>query len=126
MKESWFSFAVLILDFYSTFVLKNLWNWFAVPALGVPVISYWGMYGLVLLIRSISATGPNIEQDRRWKTIFAALDFCLPQDRIDEIKEMIKDQVGEIWTDIGIAMFARLGGTTFALAVGWGVHTFFL
>jgi hypothetical protein len=124
VKATWISFALLAVDFYTTFVLKDLWNWFAVPALNVPTISYWRMYGLVLLIRTASALGPNIEQDRRWKTMFMYLEACVPEGILWEVRETIKVELGDIWTDIGIAVFAQVAGSTFVLALGWGVHGF--
>jgi len=36
----------LISSLFTTFVLQNLWNWFAIPALHASEISFWVMYGL--------------------------------------------------------------------------------
>src|SRR5271165_4312707 len=38
------------LSLYTNVVVLALWDWFAVPALHVPDVSYWQIYGVTLLL----------------------------------------------------------------------------
>ena len=42
---------------YCALVLQHLWNWFAVGPVGLQPISYWAMYGLLMLIALVFAAG---------------------------------------------------------------------
>jgi hypothetical protein len=55
-----------VVALYRTFVIENLWNWFAASALHIPEISFWGMYGLVLLIGVFTNNhGQKFEEGKR-------------------------------------------------------------
>lgn len=69
-KTGWFSLVAIIVGLYTTFVLQSLWNWFVVTAFNIPSVSYWQMYGLVLLVTLISERSPEIAEEQRWKMIF--------------------------------------------------------
>ena len=40
----------MVVGLYTTFVLQSLWNWFATEAFHVSQISFWVMYGVVLVV----------------------------------------------------------------------------
>jgi hypothetical protein len=131
----------LVVNLYTTFVIQNLWNWFVVTAFDVPSISFWGLYGLVLVV-SVIADGAragekgaeHFANELRWKTLFQCLDRLLPDDRkseiteeIDEaIKETIEEQKRTMWIEMVSAVIARLVGNTFALGIGWFIHLFLI
>jgi|ERR1019366_810742 integrase len=80
-KTLWLSGISLVVGFYTTFVLQNLWNWFAVPALHVSNIGYWSMFGLNILIGLLFERGEKYEEDHRWKAAMTVLDACVPEGR---------------------------------------------
>jgi hypothetical protein len=79
---------------YTAFVLKNLWNWFATEALHLPEISFWVMYGLVLIIGMFRANydDGDIEQKNTFKAMAIAVDACVPEDRREWAREQLEDQ----------------------------------
>lgn len=113
-----------IVSLYTTFVIQELWNWFATSALHVPEISFWVMYGLVLVI-SLFTLGQSGTDEPRWKAMGIALDACIPDAKREEVDAQVKEQleVG-IWVDAGYQVFGRLVGTTFVLVLGFLVHAF--
>lgn len=112
--------------FYTTFVLQSLWNWFAVPALNVSSLSYWATYGLNMVIACFKGTvsPESVTNDHRWKIAITVLQECIPPDKEEHVREELTilhhGQAGELWK-IAITQF---GVQTFALAVGWFIHTF--
>lgn len=108
-----FAFAV---GFYTTFVLQNLWNWFVVPSINVPYISYWQMYGFNLLV------GTVIEPDTFPMLVQHA---SLPDEKRREIEETVTDE--RLWTEVvGPLLFGKLLNRTITLATGWAIHVFLM
>jgi len=70
----------IVVGLYTTFVLQMLWNWFAVDALRAPEISYWTVYGLLLLIRLIFEK-PTLESDEKFKRLAILVEACVPQEK---------------------------------------------
>lgn len=131
MKELRRTLAIVLLvgpliSLYTTFVLKNLWNWFATEALHLPEISFWVMFGLVLIIGMFTSNFGHIEQEYGFKSIGTALDACVPEDKRDWVREQLEDQQKAIWGDIGMKLFSRIFGATCTLVIGWAVHAFLL
>jgi hypothetical protein len=63
----------LIIHLYTTLVLTILWNWFVVPAFHVSDISFWLMYGLVLIVSMFSnPSDQSLDADRRTKSLMIA------------------------------------------------------
>ena len=117
--------VALVVGFYTTFVAQSLWNWFAVKAFSVPTVSYWGMYGLTMLLGLLLARdGEEGSNDQQWKTAFLILDACVPPDKRDEVAEALKTLAEELWLDVGIKVFMKAVGNTLTLVMGWGVYTF--
>jgi hypothetical protein len=115
-----------LISLYMTFVLKNLWNWFATEALHLPEIPFWVMFGLVLMIGMFTAKLDDIEQKYTFKAFGTALDACVPSDQKEWVREQLEGQQESIWGDIAMMPFTRILGATFTLVVGWAVHTFLL
>lgn len=113
-----------VLGLYTTFVIQNLWNWFATSAFHVSEISFWVMYGLVLLIGLFTDNeGQNLAENQRWKGVLIAMDACIPDGKREEIKAELDEQaqVG-IWVEAGLHCFGKVVGTTFVLVLGFVVH----
>ncbi|MGA2235331.1 MAG: hypothetical protein ABSG23_07650 [Terriglobales bacterium] len=113
-----------VVGLYTTFVIQNLWNWFATSALHVPEISFWVMYGLTLLI-SLFTAWQNGADEPRWKAMGIALEACIPDAKKEEVEAQVKEQLEvRIWVDMGYQVFGKVVGTTFVLALGFVVHLF--
>ena len=48
--------VALLFGFIGAAIALLLWNVIAIPVFGAPVITYWQMYGLMILIRLILPT----------------------------------------------------------------------
>jgi hypothetical protein len=123
-KFGLFSLIGVVVGLYTTFVVENLWNWFATSALHVRAIPFWGMYGLILLIGALMGNQEQEFSDReRWKLTMVVLDACVPDAKRKEVDELIEThtKVG-VWLDAGSLVFARLAGNTFLLVLGFLVH----
>jgi hypothetical protein len=100
-----------------------LWNWFVVPAFHVSDISFWLMYGLVLIVSMFSnPSDQSFDADRRTKSLMTAIEACIPEDRREFVREELESQSKEIWLDVGAMIFGRAFGNTVALGVGFIVH----
>jgi hypothetical protein len=126
-KVSVFFFLKLVLNIYSTFVLTILWRWFVVPALHVPDISFWIMYGLVLTIALFqNYPNRNLTEERRWESALTMIRSAVPENRkalVEEELEAIKPSEWEIWFDGAVDLVGRALTCTFTLAVGFVVHS---
>ena len=126
LAVSWcFSVAVAL---YTTFVLQNLWNWYAVRAFHASEVSFWLMYGLVLMIGMLSQSNEQTMsyQLKPLYTVAEALASSLPEEKREELAAALKDQTTGFgfWLEIGSLIFGKLVGATVVLVVGWTVHTF--
>jgi hypothetical protein len=115
-----------LIGLYRTFVLQNLWNWFATEALHLPVISFWVMYGLVLIIGILTADYSDKQQEHAFKTFGILLDACVPDDKKEWVREQLDDVQENIWVDVGFMVFGGILDVTVALVLGWAVHAFLL
>ncbi len=123
LKGLLFFLLSLITHLYTTFVLTVLWNWFVVPALHVSDISFWLMYGLVLMLSLFrNPADQNFENERQWKRVMTAIDACIPEDRRDSVMEELKSQSSEIWINLGLVIFSSALGNTLSLGIGFIVH----
>jgi hypothetical protein len=124
IKQSVVMFGVSILvNFYTTFVLMELWNWFAVAALKAPEISYWVMYGLVLILQT-TMFDPELKDEERWKWLETVLTRCIPEEKRSEVMEEVQEQKSEMTSRVGLAIFSKGLSSTVALGLGWVVHVF--
>jgi len=124
-KQLPFALVVFVTGFYTTFVLKNLWNWFLAPALHTPGVSYWMMYGIQLIwdLLSVRKWNSPLEQ-QKWDGLFTVLDGCLPDEKRTQVEEALQGREKTLWADLQRKVFGDLISQTVALAIGWGVHLF--
>jgi hypothetical protein len=123
LKGILFFLVGLVVNLYTTLVLTILWNWFATAALHTSEISFWLMYGLVLmvnLLRSPSAENPS--EEKRWKVLSLMVNACVPEDKRDDLMDEVKSVQSEKWIDLGVFMFSQVVGDTVALGVGAAIH----
>ena len=125
VKRSWkwspeFHFELLIdlpIGLYITFVAHCFWNWFVVPALRLPGISFLHMLGLwwmiALLIRS------SAERAMRGVVFLLGVTrLCVPPERTKELEELMDSRpLDELI--LGLWQIIR---NTLTLALGFGLH----
>ncbi len=113
-----------LVGFYSVFVLMQLWNWFAVPLLHVPEASNWLIYGLSMLFGLMIGVGEpdNPAHERRWNALFIILNACVPEQKIEEVKEDVRPEGEGIWSDVGLLIFGRVLSRSLTLGLGFIVH----
>lgn len=117
----------LVANLYITFVIENLWNWFAVPAFHTSDISFWGMYGLVLIVGLLAdRQGENFTESQMFKYLAAAIDACVPENKRQEVADQLKEQEQNMWHEIGMLIFGRFIGGSLALGLGFAVHAFLM
>ena len=67
---------------YVTFVVKTLWNWFAVPAFNIHPLAFWPTFGLMLLMRTVlTYVADDSEEELRWRSTLISLDACIPVEK---------------------------------------------
>ncbi len=126
MKKSYLIWpTAFITGLYRTFVLECCWNWFAVPFLGVPGISYWGMFGINLLI-TLFFPSKNEANEYRWEILTATVETCVPEDRKEDLKNQLEAKYNDTSSRIIKMIFSELIGNTFVLVLGWCVAVFLL
>ncbi len=113
-----------VVALYTTFVIQNLWNWYATSALHVAEVPFWGMYGLVLLIGLFRGKNPDVIAEKRWKDTIIALDACIPDVKRQAVNKQIEELTQGFLLEQGMHVFEVLIGNTFVLVLGYGVHVF--
>jgi hypothetical protein len=121
-KSALFFSLSLVIHLYTTLVLTLLWNWFVVPVFHVSQVSFWLMYGLVLVINMLQSPSEDSNADRRTKTLMTAIEACIPEDHRQLVREELERQNNEIWIDLGALMFGRAFGVTVTLGIAFIVH----
>jgi hypothetical protein len=117
----------IVISLYTTFIIQNLWNWFVVPAFHVAEISFWGIFGLVLLVNLLAEgqkSGDKFATEQRWKNIGHVLDACIPPEKMESVRELVEAENEGMWLNLGIEAFGKIVGNTLTLLVGWVVHMF--
>jgi hypothetical protein len=129
--SDWKKFAItwmvsILVGFYSVFVLMEMWNWFAVPLLHVSESSYWMMYGVSMLFGLMTGASDSEQEnpvhERRWKSLFIALDACVPEHKTEEVREEVRSETEGIWTEVGIMIFGKVFSRSLTLGLGFVVH----
>jgi hypothetical protein len=115
---------LLAVNLYMTFVLQTMWNWFATPALHVESISYWNMYGLVLIVLMFSARNKDSADADHWHRTLTLLEACIPDDkRAQTIRQLEEGTVSKLLLSGVITEGSKALGATVSLVVGFGIHT---
>lgn len=115
----------LITAIYTTFILTLLWGWFVAPAFHVARISFWIMYGLVLvasLFRGHGLEEKDMEDDRRWELLMTAVKACVPEDRREEVEAEQKYLSKGMWKVLGTLNVANVMANTGILGIAFVVH----
>jgi hypothetical protein len=112
----------VIVGLFTAFVLTVLWSWFVVPAFHVDAVSFWVMYGLILVIDLLRSDGNDVEADHRHKIVAIMLDACVPAERRAEVMEQLTEFNEQIWYEAGWKLFGKLLGNAMALGLGFVVH----
>src|SRR5260370_41019229 len=81
----------LVVSLYVTFVLQTLLNWFATPALHVENISYWNMYGLVLITTVVRLRNLNIGEIQREHRTTTMLEACIPEEKRVKTMKLLEE-----------------------------------
>lgn len=110
----------LVVGFYTTFVLQNLWNWFVTVAFNLPQISFWVMFGIVLMIGMFDKD--TTEDEIRFKALSTVVEACVPFEKQDEVNHELKLQGDGIWFTVGTTIFGKILVNTLTLAAGFAVH----
>jgi len=117
-----FALAIAVM-LYRTFVLQTLWNWFAVPALHLQPVSYWLMYGLILLVYIFTHRDEG-STDQKWGRLFRILGLCVPESQQGSAFAIVQEQEDNSWFQLGKVIAGQFFGDTQGLVFGWVVHTF--
>src|ERR1700681_3164909 len=92
-KKMGIAFGIsVVVNFYTTFVVRSLWNWFAVPSFSVPQISYWTTYGLVLLIRLLFDKNTTYKDQEIFGRLGMMIDACVPEEKREELTEQLLEE----------------------------------
>ena len=114
---------VIVVGLYTTFVLQTLWNWFAVPAFHAPEISYWTIYGLLMLAHLI-IDKPTFENDERLKRLAIIVSACVPDEKKEELEEALKADDDDATFKLGTFIFGQVVGSSVAVVLGFVIHLF--
>jgi len=127
--SDWKKFAMTwatstLVGFYTVFVLMQLWNWFAVPLLHTSEASYWLIYGLNMLFALMAGVGgrDNPAHERRWNLAFSILNACVPEYKMEDLREELRSQTEGIWSDVGVMIFGNVLTNSLTLGLGFAVH----
>jgi hypothetical protein len=124
---SWLTATVLMAGYYA-FALMLMWNWFVAEGLHFPELSFVRALGLVwtinLLKGTLDASSPTTSN--RWELLFSVLDHCVPEDKAQIVRDVIKEKTETVWAGLFGSVFGQAIGVTFTLGLGWTAHTFFL
>jgi hypothetical protein len=116
--------VAIVVGFYTTFVVQSLWNWFAVPSLNAPTVSYWTAYGLVLLIRLVFDKNDYIKDQEAFGRLGMMIEACVPEEKRAELTAQLLEEDKGLAGRLGGGVIGQAFGVTFTLALGWAVHTF--
>lgn len=111
-----------IVGLYTAFVLQNLWSWFATEAFHVSPISFWVMYGLVLIIGMFSPE--KFEETYHFKALAIGVDACIPDEKREVLHDKLREETEQVSWGVRWSIFGKLLSNTLTLAIGWAVHAF--
>ena len=120
----------IITGLYTTLALTLLWNWFVAPVFHLGAVSFWLMYGLVLVVGLLrfSDNDETREAERRLVIVITALEFCIPTENREAAKSAVQGlmdrQMKGLWVEAAMPMFGQAFSTTATLGVGFVVHMF--
>jgi hypothetical protein len=118
-KKPLAQFVVMILmQFYTAFVVMNLWNWFVTRAVHAPAIGYLTVYGLLLIVQLFRAL-PKQSEELKYKRVLIMLDACVRDSQRAAMADELRD-INKEMTDVPSWMVVEtLVGNTIVLVLGW-------
>lgn len=124
----WKKWAILwsvsvVVGLYTTFVVQMLWNWFAVGALHASELSYWTMFGLVMLVKTVFRRDDS-KDEAEYKRLVMIMDACIPEDKRADVKSEIEAEEKTAPVTLGLMILGQVMDNSLTLGLGWAVHTF--
>lgn len=116
--------VAVVVGFYTTFVIQNLWNWFAVPALHVPEISYWTMYGLLLGARLVFEKDETFEKAEVFGRVGMMIEACVPEEKQADLNAQLLAEDEKMGTKILSMVAGQAVGNTITLGIAFAIHIF--
>jgi|SRR5579864_1305878 len=124
---SWLTVTIFMAGYYA-FALMLMWNWFVAQGLHLPELSFvqaLGFIWTISLLRGIPDESSPIS-GKRWDLLFSVLEYCIPEKKIETVRELIKEKTEGVWAELAGLVFGQAVGITVTLGLGWTAHTFFL
>lgn len=126
MKKTFWKWCLVLLvsfpvGFYTAFVAQCFWNWFAAPVLHIPEISFLQMLGILWLIQLLTSKA-TAGDDGRWELLFSVIELCVPQDKLEELKERADGSTVISTLKAFTAVFGQIVGNTLTLVFGFVLH----
>jgi hypothetical protein len=90
--------------------------------LHVPEASYWLIYGLSMLFGLMTEKLDSPAHERRWNALFIILNACVPEQKMEDVKEEVRSETESIWSDVGLMIFGRVRTNSLTLGIGFAVH----
>jgi hypothetical protein len=111
-------------ELYGVFVLQQLWNWFAAPALHVAEFGYWQMLGfrvLIWMFFNLTNGSRKFDQQRQWKSAYFLLYASVRPEHRAEVDEVFKkfDATATKTSEEKQFFVAMLLADTVVLGFGW-------
>ena len=124
----WKKWAILwgtsfLVGLYTTFVMQMLWNWFAVGAFHASEVSYWMMFGLVMLVRTVFWKNDS-DDEARYKRLVTIMDACIPEDKRGDVRAEVEMEEKSAPVMLGLMILGQVMNNTLTLGLGWAVHVF--
>lgn len=113
----------VVVGLYTTFVMQMLWNWFAVGALHASEVSYWMMFGLVMLVRTVFWRDDSKDEASHTRLV-TIMDACIPEEKRADVKAEIDAEDKSAPVTLGLKILGQVMDNSLTLGLGWAVHTF--
>jgi hypothetical protein len=110
---------------YRTFVSLNLWNWFAVPYLHLPNLSFLQLWGLMLLASAVmpgNFHAGESDEKMRWATLGEAVQMCIPDDKQHTWKEYWDGEPARVFFCTVGGILGAFASNTLVLVMGFLLH----
>jgi hypothetical protein len=110
-----------VVGLYTAFVLMKLWNWFVVGTLNVPIIGYWQMFGINMLVRMLVDHDTTME-DERWSQCIEMVYAAIPSENRPHIDARMTTYNEEVWGKLRWMILGQVFANTITLLIGAVVH----
>lgn len=67
--------------------------------------------------------GETLDWIGKWNRTMTVLDACVPDEKQAELRKSIEVENEGAWLHYGGGIFVKIASNTFALGIGWAVHT---